>query len=520
MPKPHFFRNTNSNRRHFLKAIAAGGAFFWQPGAYAQAVSLTPAQTEGPYYPNRLPLDQDNDLLLINDAITPAMGTVAWLSGRVLDRNGSPARNALVEIWQADNLGSYIHTSGALNGRRDGNFQGYGRFLTASDGTYLFRTIRPGLYPGRVRHVHVKVTLPGRILTTQLYIQGETGNDGVLNAIPSSQRSLVVRPWTPIPNSPIGALSVNWDIALNYTPATTPTSNRPTLVSMAGIVDGASLRAGAGSGSWVTVMGTSLSNQTRVWGAEDFVGGRLPESLDEVSVKFDDQPASVYYISPNQINVLAPEFPQNRTAQVTVTRAGNISTPVSVEVRRFLPAFFQFPNEYVAAVRSDGALLAPAGLIPGANTIAAHPGDTILLFGTGFGPTSPQHPVNQVNPGPLPTANPVKVQIENQSVPVAFAGIVSPGLYQLNVTVPDLPDGDYPVSAEVAGVRTPKFVRLRIQRSNNVASAGLATTHAAGPSAVMRYALAQQEDATTPFASRWKKRRALQRKPTSETIGD
>lgn len=81
--------------------MAAGGLFFTQRGAYAQALVLTPAQTEGPYYPNNLPLDQDNDLLIINDNITPATGTVAWISGRVLDKNGQPVRNALIEIWQA-----------------------------------------------------------------------------------------------------------------------------------------------------------------------------------------------------------------------------------------------------------------------------------------------------------------------------------------------------------------------------------------------------------------------------------
>ena len=82
------YRPTASTRRHFFQAMTAGGLFFLQRGAYAQALVLTPAQTEGPYYPNNLPLDQDNDLLIINDNITPAGGTVAWISGRVLDKNG------------------------------------------------------------------------------------------------------------------------------------------------------------------------------------------------------------------------------------------------------------------------------------------------------------------------------------------------------------------------------------------------------------------------------------------------
>ena len=255
------------NRRHFVSALAAGGLFYTQPGAFAQALVLTPAQTEGPYYPNQLPLDRDNDLLVINDRITPAVGSIAWLSGRVLTSAGSPVRNAVVEIWQTDNLGSYIHTQGALNGQRDLNFQGYGKFETASNGQYLFRTIKPGLYPGRVRHVHCKITLPGgQSLTSQLFIEGETANDSVLNGISNAaQRASVIRPWTLVPDSGIGALGVNWDIVMNFTPAQTSPVTRPTVVSMAGVTHGATLRSGVASGSWVTLYGAGLASATRTW---------------------------------------------------------------------------------------------------------------------------------------------------------------------------------------------------------------------------------------------------------------
>ena len=472
-------RTTGSTRRHFVTAMTAGGIFYAQRGAFAQALVLTPAQTEGPYYPNVLPLDQDNDLLIINERITPGVGSVAWMSGRVLDRTGSPVRNALVEIWQADNLGSYINTSGALNGQRDGNFQGYGRFLTSSSGAYLFRTIKPGLYPGRVRHVHVKISVPGgQSLTTQLYVEGETGsNDGVLTGISDlAQRASVVRPWTPIVGSAIGALAVNWDIVMNFTPSSTPAPARPTLFALGGIAHGATLRAGAASGSWVTLFGNALSTTTRTWGASDIVNGRLPESLDGVSVKINNVPASVYYISPTQINVLAPEATADGSVQVTVTNASGTSDAVTVDFRKLSPGFFQFPDENIAAVRADGALLGPSALINGATTIAAKPGDAILLFGTGFGPTSPASAPNQVNAAPLSTTNSVRVQIHNQLVPVAFAGLISPGLYQFNVTVPDLPNGDYPVTAEVAGVRTAKIVKLRIERQASAAVAPRAKT--------------------------------------------
>jgi protocatechuate 3,4-dioxygenase, beta subunit len=482
---------TNANRRHFIAALAAGGLFYTQRGAFAQALTLTPAQTEGPYYPNQLPLDQDNDLLVIGDRTTPALGSVAWLSGRVLGASGSPVRNAVVEIWQADNVGSYIHTQGALGGTRDSNFQGYGKFETSSSGQYLFRTIKPGLYPGRSRHVHCKVTLQGgQSLTTQLYVEGETGNDSVLSGISNAaQRASVIRPWTAIPNSPVGALAVSWDVVMNFTPAETPVATRPTLVSMAGVTHGASLRAGAASGSWITLFGAGLSSTTRTWRDSEIVNNRLPQTLDDVSVRINNQPASIYYISPTQINALAPETLADGTAQVTVTSANLTSDPISVDFRRFAPGFFQFPGENAAAVRSDGTYIGPAGLIQGVTTVAARPGETILLYGTGFGPTSPSVDPAMVVSTPAATANAVRIQIHNQPATVAFAGLVSPGLYQFNVTVPDLQDGEYPVTAEVGGVRTAKFVKLRIERQTTAQSAAKpAPGYTVDPLRILRHA--------------------------------
>src|SRR5262245_9604917 len=131
------------DRRAFLRGLIVSTTFFAVRGAFAEALIRTPPQTEGPFYPDRLPLDTDNDLLIVNDSSTPAMGEVTWLSGRVLDSRGEPVRNALVEIWQCDATGVYIHTrSGGNQTRRDRNFQGFGRFLTGSTGEYVFRTIK------------------------------------------------------------------------------------------------------------------------------------------------------------------------------------------------------------------------------------------------------------------------------------------------------------------------------------------------------------------------------------------
>ena len=210
------------NRRHFLRQAALGAMMLAAPGAFAEALMKTPRQTEGPFYPDHLPLDTDNDLLIINDAITPAIGSITWLSGRILSESGKPVRNATVEIWQVDNSGVYLHSGSADHGKRDSNFQGFGRFVTGSSGEYVFRTIKPVAYPGRTPHIHFAIKMKGREkFTTQCYIQGEPRNetDGVLRGIkdPAARKSVIV-PFTPMAASKIGELAAHFDIVLGLAP--------------------------------------------------------------------------------------------------------------------------------------------------------------------------------------------------------------------------------------------------------------------------------------------------------------
>jgi protocatechuate 3,4-dioxygenase beta subunit len=209
-------------RREFVRNVAFGAAALSAPAAFADALTPTPDQTEGPFYPDRMPLDTDNDLLLIGDATDPAIGEVTHLGGTVLDASGEPIRNALVEIWQVDGNGVYLHSRSGGE-RRDANFQGYGRFTTGPSGEYYFRTVKPVLYPGRqAPHIHFAINRNGkRLLTTQCYVAGEEGNerDGVLRQIrDKAQRESVLVEFKPLKESNRGELQATFDIVLGLTP--------------------------------------------------------------------------------------------------------------------------------------------------------------------------------------------------------------------------------------------------------------------------------------------------------------
>lgn len=210
-----------SSRRHFLQASAFTAAAFATPGLLAEMLDKTPPLTEGPFYPDLPPLDTDNDLLILNDSLTPAVGEITHLSGRVLDASGSPVRNAVVEIWQVDGNGVYLHSRSGGNGERDKNFQGFGRFLTGSKGEYYFRTVKPVPYPGRTPHIHFAVNHQGkRQLTTQLFVDGEEQNarDGIYRSLGNRQK-LVTSEFKPLEDSKIGELEATFDIILGVTPA-------------------------------------------------------------------------------------------------------------------------------------------------------------------------------------------------------------------------------------------------------------------------------------------------------------
>lgn len=219
--------NNPLSRRGFLTsaAVAATSPLWTVRGAFAEELIKTPGQTEGPFYPNKLPLDTDNDLLVINDGITPAVGEITHLTGKVLDAKGNPLKNAVVEIWQCDANGVYLHTadSNGKKDKQDKNFQGFGRFVTGGTGEYYFRTIKPVPYPGRTPHIHFKVK-QGRkdLLTTQLYVKGHQGNerDGIWKGVrDEKQRNAITVDFEKVKGSKLGELAAHFVIVLGTTPA-------------------------------------------------------------------------------------------------------------------------------------------------------------------------------------------------------------------------------------------------------------------------------------------------------------
>ncbi len=427
----HFKNDSTASRRQFLAAMGLGGFFYTARGAFAQQLlTATPAQTLGPYYPDVMPLDQDNDLLVINDATTPAIGEISWISGRILDRRGDPVRGALVEIWQADNNGAYIHTRSPI-ANRDRAFQGYGKFITGSTGQYLFRTVKPGLYPGRTRHVHVQVTAPGGVkLVTQLYVTGDARNaaDGVLRGLTAAQQAMVVVPWSGVEGSRIGELLANFDVVLGYTPVENAPTARPTMVSM---VHAATLHPGGAAAGLVTIAGTGLEG---------------------AAIEINNQPAQVVSSTATEVTVRAPETAGR--VEVKATGASGDSTVLTGDLQALMPGLFLLDNQNVNAVRADGSIAAPDGTVKDAATVPARSGEILTLTGTGFGPAAQDSTA---------LLNPVRIQIDTVAAEVIAAELAEPGLARFTVKVPDLADGDHSVTVQAAGVRAAKIGKLRIQ---------------------------------------------------------
>jgi len=221
------------------------------------------------------------------------------------------------------------------------------------------------------------------------------------------------------------------------------------------VVNGASFGPAVASGSWISILGSNLATNTRSWSSSDFQNGVAPTQLDGTAVTINGKPAFVAYISPSQVNVQAPDDSAAGPVAVQVTCNGQSSPVTMAQLQAFSPGLFLLQGQYAVAEHADYSYVGKPGLISGVTTSPAQPGETIILFGTGFGPADPAVPAGILDPDTALLANPVVAQVGGMDAAVQFAGLAAgfAGLVQINVTVPpNAPDGDLPITLAVGGV--------------------------------------------------------------------
>jgi uncharacterized protein (TIGR03118 family) len=229
------------------------------------------------------------------------------------------------------------------------------------------------------------------------------------------------------------------------------------------VVSAGTAGGGIAPNTFVSIIGGSLGPTTRTWQTADFNGENLPTALDNVSVTVNGSPAYVYFVSPRQINFLTPaDMAVGAPAAIVVSDNGLTSPPISVPTSALGPAFFLLGGKYGAAIHSDGKIVGPTTLVAN-NSTPAKPGETIALYATGLGNTTPAAANGKIVSSPAPTASPATVEIGGAPANVSFAGLTATGLYQINVTVPaSAPDGDVPVTVTVGGYTSPGGVFVNV----------------------------------------------------------
>ena len=252
---------------------------------------------------------------------------------------------------------------------------------------------------------------------------------------------------TPEASQTLFALPVRVEIGQQELPKLTPN----------GAVSAASFLPAAVPGSWISVFGsqfTSGSKPGRTWTGGEIIGGVLPTQLDGTGVRIDGKPAAISYVSSGQLNVQVPDSDRVGSVPIEVFSAAGTTQGV-LELLQIGPALLVHSQpagtKFVAAIYPDGTPVGDARVVSTARP--AQPGETVLLYGTGFGRCEPHQPAGHlVTPSPL--ASPFLVRIGGQTATASFGGIVAPGLYQFNVVIPPLPAGDHAVEIEIAGLKT------------------------------------------------------------------
>jgi uncharacterized protein (TIGR03437 family) len=246
-----------------------------------------------------------------------------------------------------------------------------------------------------------------------------------------------------------------------------PVPPPPPSISASGVVNGASFQPGIVPNSWVTIGGTNLASTTGNW-ANAIVNGRFPVALDGVSVTIGGKPAYINFISPRQINLVAPDVGFG-SLPVTVTTSGGTSAAFMVTSSEYGPAFFQWPDSQPIATRLNYSDVVKNGTFPGVSTVPAKPGEVIVLWGTGFGPTNPVATSGVPVPSRVTYSTTTLPTVTIKEVPATVYGAALAagfaGLYQVAIQVPNsIPDGDWPIQATIGGVKSPTGIVLTVHQ--------------------------------------------------------
>ena len=343
-----------------------------------------------------------------------------------------------------------------------GNVYVSGR-LTTSIGFPLINPLQPGA--NQANQVFVSAYSPtGSTISfsTAIYSPSQSGPLFPAGLDVDSQGNIYVAGYTQAIDLPVtsGALRTTNAGASDVFIAKINTSGPTPTVSAGGVVPINSTVSTIQPGEWVSIYGANLASGTATW------TGNFPTSLGGVSVTIDGKAAYLWYVSPTQINLQVPDDTATGSVPVIVNTARGMAT-TTVTLARFAPSFNLLDTKHIAGIiiRSDGSgaygggtydIIGPTGSSLGYPTVAAKAGDTVELFGVGFGPTNPAVPAGAAYVGSAPTTNPVTLRIGSTSLSPSFAGETSAGLYQLNVTIPSaLGSGDVSLQASVGGVQTP-----------------------------------------------------------------
>jgi uncharacterized protein (TIGR03437 family) len=309
------------------------------------------------------------------------------------------------------------------------------------------------------------ISADGSKLSDSTYFGGSQ-DDGALAVALDSQGNVILAGQTWSPDFPLPA-------ALNqptgFGEAFLVKFARPGPPAITSVLNGASFQPGIEAGSWVTIEGVNLSNTYpgRTWRDEEVVNGNLPTSLDGVRVTINGKPAFVYFISPTQINVQAPSDSTVGKVNVVVDNNGASSAPATAQLQAVAPAFFMYPgtNYAITSRLPDYALLSDPSAVPG--TALAKPGDTVVLWGTGFGATNPAAPAGAAVSGAPAVVTPPTITVGGVPTPVVSTVLTTgtAGLYQLTIQIPaTTPAGAVSVQASFDGVPTQSGALLFVSK--------------------------------------------------------